>query len=70
MRWLEAMTPEELDAYIETDGTLPEPFPDPPVGSVPLDHVDRKTLRKRWKHDERFWERTKEALRKASRSQE
>ena len=63
-RWLDALRPEELDAYIESDGTLPDPFPDPPHGSVALDHMDEKALRRQWKQDERWWANKKEAQRK------
>lgn len=60
-RWLQAMSKDELDAYIESDGDIPNPLPDPPPGSVPVDHVNLKDLRKLCKNDERFLARTKSA---------
>jgi hypothetical protein len=53
-RWLESLTREQLDAYIASDGTFPEPLPNPPFGSVPLDREDDKGLQERWEKDKRL----------------
>jgi hypothetical protein len=53
-RWLETRTLQQLEDYIATDGTFPDPFPDPPPGSTPLDKLNRKALLKLWEEDRRW----------------
>jgi hypothetical protein len=52
-RFLETLTEEHLEIYVET-GRLPDPLPSPiPHGKSKLDYLDSKTLIRWWQDDER-----------------
>jgi hypothetical protein len=60
-RWLKSLTREQLDAYVASDGSFPEPLPNPPIGSLDLDQLDEKALRIRWEIERRSLARIREA---------
>jgi hypothetical protein len=53
-RWLESLTDQEMQDYIASDGTFPEPFLDPPSGSTWLDNLDRSALMQLWEENQRW----------------
>jgi hypothetical protein len=54
-RFLESLTEEQLTAYAR-HGCLPEPLPEPlPIGKSQLDSLDRKSLIKLWRENDRIY---------------
>ena len=53
-RFTESLTEEQLEGYAR-DGRWPEPLPESlPLGTSPLDGLDRKSLIKKWEESERI----------------
>jgi hypothetical protein len=61
-RWLEMQTLEQLEEFVANYGTGQNRLYDPPLGSTPLDKLDRTELIKLWKKERMFWNRTSQEI--------